>query len=111
MVGTLPDAFASGALPALSLRLLLHLQGALQKLQPVLAPEDLARRQHEARRAEYACGHRLLGELIMQRAELGVRRRVGAQRSRVKAGALSGQRDCLRIGERFLALPQGAAEL
>src|ERR1700736_1838554 len=28
------------------------LQGALQKLEPVLSPEDLARRQHEARRPE-----------------------------------------------------------
>src|SRR5438270_5187 len=88
---------------ALTAYLRLLPQRAFQQLQPVLAPEDLAGRQHEARRAEHAGAQRLPGELLVQRVEFGVRRSAGAELRGVKAGALGGQCDRRGIGERFLA--------
>src|SRR5215216_3276077 len=61
------------------------LQRAFQQFQPVLAPEDLARRQHVARRTEDARTQRLLGELFMQPIKFRVRRTARAQFRGVKA--------------------------
>src|SRR3954467_15065357 len=69
------------------------LQSAFQQFQPVLAPEDLARRQHVARRAEDARCQSLLRKLLVQRVEFGVRSSARAQLPGVETGALSGQRD------------------
>ena len=65
-------------------------QGALKQLQPVLAPEDLARRQHEARRSEDAHSQRLLCVLLPQRVEFGVGSATGAQLRGIETGPLSG---------------------
>src|SRR5450631_1088405 len=66
------------------------LQRPLQHFEPVLAPKNLARRQHEAWRAEYARGHRLLGVLLVQRVEFGIRWAAGAQRRGVETGSPGG---------------------
>jgi hypothetical protein len=65
-------------------------QSAFQQLQPVLAPEDLARRQHKTRRAEHARAQCLLRELLKQHVEFGVRSTARAQLRGVKTGALGG---------------------
>src|SRR3954447_7830460 len=66
------------------------LQRALQQLQPILTPEDFARGQHVARRAEHASRQRVLRVLLMKGVEFGVRRAGGAQLRGIEPGALSG---------------------
>ncbi|MDU8357108.1 hypothetical protein RYA05_36015, partial [Pseudomonas syringae pv. actinidiae] len=50
-----------------------RLQCAFQELQPVLPPENLAGRQHLARRAEDAGFQRILRVLLVEPVKLGIR--------------------------------------
>ena len=77
--------------PAITSCYAVTLQRPLQQLQPVLAPKNLARRQHKARRAEDTRCQGLPRILFMQRIEFGVGRAGRTQRRGIEPGPRGGR--------------------